>query len=487
MIIWVILLIALILRLVNINQSYWLDEAIQVLESTTPFIKVWQIPVDFHPPLFHYLAYFWLKVLTIEWWTRLLPVFLGVFSVYFLYREIKQIGNEKIASIASLLLATSGFHVYYSQEFRPYMLSCFLATASYWFFIRFIRSNESPRPKGSGIFFPRKDLLGNKADKTYKWLGIMVNLLGLYSLYYFPFVLVSQFVVLMIFYRSKIIAWLKNIALSLLFFLPWLPMLLRQLEIGRGWASQFSVWKESVSTPLFKVLPLIFVKFWLGNISFENKIVYVSLVLTLLGFFSLLIYKAWQRERKITQTILIFLFVPIFLAFLSSFFVPTIAPKRLLLILPQFFFLISLGLNSLSKKWQLPAVALFLVINLISLSAYFLIPRFQREQWRQAIAWVEENALEKSLVLFEFTEPFGPWAFYQKGKIEAMGVFNKSNDIDLNMPELVKGKNQVFLFQYLVEMIDPDRKAGKWLEQDNYVLRQIVDFPGVGLVYEYIK
>ena len=455
------------LRLITINQSYWLDETIQVLESTVPFSKVWQIPADFHPPLFHYLAYFWLKVSTREWWARLLPVSLGVLSIYLFYREIKEIRDKKIALLGSLLLATSGFHVYYAQEFRPYMLSCFLATASYWLFLRLIRND--------------------KTDKTYKSWWVGVNLLGLYSLYYFPFVLISQFLVLVIFYRAKIITWLKNTAPSVVFFLPWLPMFFQQLQIGRGWAEQFRVWKEVVSVPLLKVFPLIFLKFWLGNISLDNSIIYGLIVLGSLGIFGFLVYRSWQKERKITQIILIFLLVPIFLAFVSSVFIPTIAPKRLLLVLPQFFLLVSLGINSLTKTGQKAMIVLVLIINLGSLSAYYFNPRFQREQWRQAVSWVENKAQNNSLVLFEFGEPFGSWEYYQTNKVEAKAGFKEGSNVWLNLSKLTANKNQIFLFQYLVEMSDPQRKVESWLVNHGYRLKQTRDFSGVGFVYEYVK
>jgi len=43
-----------------------------------------------------------------------------------------------------------------------------------------------------------------------------------------------------------------------------------------------------------------------------------------------------------------------------------------------------------------------------------LNPSFQREQWRQAIGWVENKANTNSLALFEFSSPFGPWGLLSK-------------------------------------------------------------------------
>ena len=464
MFIFVILIIGLILRLVAINQSFWLDEAIQILESTVPFGKVWQIPADFHPPLFHYLGWFWLKISTIEWWARLLPVSLGLGCIYFLYRQAKEIANKKVAAIAGLFLASSGFHVYYSQEFRPYILSCFLATASFYLFFKLLKSS-----------------------KLFNVPFILINTLGFYSLYYFSLILAGQGIVMLLFYRKRLLRWLANIGISFLFFLPWLPMFMKQLAIGSGWAQSFTVWKTSVSTPLSKVLPLIFIKFWLGNISINNNFLYFLTALILFILTMFLAWRAFTKKKKQTAIILIFLLVPIMIAFLSSFFVPTIAPKRLLLILPQFYLLLALGITSLPKKLQKIILAIILIINISSLSAYYLNPNFQRERWRQAINWVENNANKNSLALFEFSSPFGPWAYYQTGKTEGRAVFENGMTVSQSMPQLSKDKENVFLFNYLFEMTDPDQQAADWLVKNGFELKQTVDFPGVGFVYEYIR
>ena len=44
---------ALLLRLILINSSFWLDEAAQALESIRPLSQQLQIQNDFQPPLYH--------------------------------------------------------------------------------------------------------------------------------------------------------------------------------------------------------------------------------------------------------------------------------------------------------------------------------------------------------------------------------------------------------------------------------------------------
>ena len=66
-----ILLLALILRLPHLNDSFWLDEAAQVLESLRPLNQQLQIKDDFQPPLLHLITFLSLKVAQSEWWLHL--------------------------------------------------------------------------------------------------------------------------------------------------------------------------------------------------------------------------------------------------------------------------------------------------------------------------------------------------------------------------------------------------------------------------------
>src|SRR3989344_8831102 len=85
-IIILILLLGLGLRLINLNQSFWLDEASQAQLSSLSLSQIWfSRPADFHPPLFYFLAHFWLQIGRSETWLRLLPVLFGVLTIYVIY------------------------------------------------------------------------------------------------------------------------------------------------------------------------------------------------------------------------------------------------------------------------------------------------------------------------------------------------------------------------------------------------------------------
>ena len=97
--IWLILIIGFILRSIGLNQSLWLDEAAQALESIRPLNQQFDIVGDFQPPLFHLLLHFWLYLGKNEIFLRLLPVLIGVLTIFVIYKLAYILGNKNIALI----------------------------------------------------------------------------------------------------------------------------------------------------------------------------------------------------------------------------------------------------------------------------------------------------------------------------------------------------------------------------------------------------
>jgi len=128
--IFFILLLGLILRLVAINQSLWLDEAIGAIAARdftfsgilTDFIKA-----DNHSPLYYLTLKAWTNIFGYsEVSIRFPSVIFGILTIYFAYRIAKLIipsGKASFPIITSLLLSMSSFHIYYGSFFCN---NCFL-------------------------------------------------------------------------------------------------------------------------------------------------------------------------------------------------------------------------------------------------------------------------------------------------------------------------------------------------------------------------
>ncbi|MCH7641625.1 glycosyltransferase family 39 protein, partial [Patescibacteria group bacterium] len=149
-VIFLILLLGLILRLVAINQSLWLDEAIGAIAVRdfsysgliTDFLKF-----DNHPPLYYLDLKTWTSVFGYsELALRFHSVLYGVLTVLVTYLIAKKLvgGKNKLFPIlSSLLLATSQIHIYYSHEARMYSMVAFLASLAFYSFLFLIEKKNN--------------------------------------------------------------------------------------------------------------------------------------------------------------------------------------------------------------------------------------------------------------------------------------------------------------------------------------------------------
>lgn len=454
-----------VLRFIGLNQSLWLDEAAQAIESARPISEQFDIPADFHPPLFHLLLHFWMQVSTSEIWLRLLPTLLGIISIILMYRIgtlfVKKVITHKTVVFATLFVATSAFHVYYSNEIRPYMLSVVLALMSTYFLLqkRFIFYTVSA-------------------------------ILFVYSLYLAPFLLFAHGVYIWFFERSWFRRWIVGLMLTILSFMPWVPLFLKQLKIGTGLTGTLPGWSEAVSSVWYKSLPLTFSKFVIGRITFDNKVFYGILVT---GLFLLLIwpiYNLWKQQKVLFLKLATLSFLPVLLAFLVSLFIHILAPQRVIFVLPFFYLLLAAGLEVVGKRTRLMIIAIVIILNGYSLFQYSTNPRFQREQWREAVQYVENSGDSQSVAIFVFPQPFAPWLWYQHGivqSISAAPAFTvKDEELSTFMPQLLI-YDKIFYFHYLTDLTDPYGKSQQFISNLGFVQREVKDLPGVGFITIYEK
>ena len=83
-----ILITTLALRLIGINQSLWLDEAISANVAKMPMLEIvknFSIN-DFHPPLYYLFLNFWTKIFGSKVvLLRLSSVLFSLITIYFVY------------------------------------------------------------------------------------------------------------------------------------------------------------------------------------------------------------------------------------------------------------------------------------------------------------------------------------------------------------------------------------------------------------------
>ena len=136
-----ILVLGILLRLVVLNQSLWLDEAIGALvardQTYTQIIT--EFPKsDNHPPLYYLVLKGWTDIFgNSETSLRFPSIIFGLGSIWLVYLIALKIDSDKrkFAYLAAIFLATSPFHIYYSQEARMYMMAAFFAASAIYSFL----------------------------------------------------------------------------------------------------------------------------------------------------------------------------------------------------------------------------------------------------------------------------------------------------------------------------------------------------------------
>lgn len=455
-----IILLAVGLRLIAINQSLWLDEAINVLaaRNKTPIELVTKYSLgDFHPPLYHLVLYTWIKLVgSSEVAVRLPSVLLGIGSVIFTFgigqfvfdnKKLK-FGKHKLPLMVlpALLLATSGLQIYYSQEARMYALAAFgIAGAVYFWF----RQQQKPKRRNLILF------------AICLWIALMSD--------YVPWLLLPVFIV----YQPVFSV------LALLATCMWWPYFLEQLQIGLHTASDYPLWGKVVGGLSLKNIALIPIKFIWGRITVANKAIYAAIagtsVLVNLGLLVAAVRPLKKTYHNKAHLLLwLWLLVPIGLGIVMSVKISLLSYFRFIFVLPALYLLLILGVEKIKKlRWQQAAVIFLIAVNLVSAAAYLFLPQFHRENWREGVEWMESAAAgDEALALIPNLAQGAPYLYYQD-----------HIQIADSMPS-GQLPNTIYLIRYVQEIFDPEDSLRHELEQSGYKKVDERNFNGV-LIWQY--
>ena len=136
------LLMGLALRFYSFDQkSLWIDE-IHTLNDSKPnlmgqiaFYK--ENPTYLHPPLFFILTHLFHPFTKPERDLRIIPLIFGILSIPMIYFLAKQF-SPNIAIPCTISLAFMTYHIFFSQDGRPYSLLMFLGMAAIYLFMKYL-------------------------------------------------------------------------------------------------------------------------------------------------------------------------------------------------------------------------------------------------------------------------------------------------------------------------------------------------------------
>jgi 4-amino-4-deoxy-L-arabinose transferase-like glycosyltransferase len=360
----IILAVATLLRIAALSQMLWADEAYTAMLARMPLGQMAAATAcDVHPPTWYLIEIAFVRLFGMSEATLRLPsAVLGVLAVWLTYRLARALFDERVALVATGLMAINPFAVYYSQEARMYAL---LMTAVLLACL--------------GAAERRAWLLA---------LGVALTLMSHnLGVIYIPFIALA----------TRKSDWRKNSVAMIAGVIPWLawlPQLFRQATSGQFsgsyWISYFT--GNSVARLLAEWVQLWFPHFrpeWMARIG-------------ALITFSLLVFPLIEvvRRRAGAAAVLAMLVVgPGLLELaISAAWQPIILVRTLAGCVPAWCALVAWWVT-LPRRWNVPRVALIgtaasaIIITTLSLYSFERSPNM-----KTLIAWLNLNSQPSDLI-----------------------------------------------------------------------------------------
>ena len=401
--IWILLLLAFLIRLVNLDQSLWLDEATTAV--TVQKYSFWQIvtqfsPADFHPPLYYLFMDIWTSFTGYsEIALRLPSVLFSVAAGYFVYKAARRLFPATEHGLGAAILSTAFFLfnpliVYYSQEARMYALVTFLIAANFYY-LQTLMSRKVPN---SSLYF-------------HLTLGAMF-------LTFYASIFYIAAVIMYLLYHKKYPLLVSAVTTVLASITVVFPLLYTQYTGSKTALEAVKNWSLVLGTVSLKNIILIPIKFTSGRISFEPKVVYYMLsgIWAVLSFYiaSLVVTpdlirnlgkKRTGSQVKPGMTLIYFFLTPLILGTIFSFISPLLQYFRFQFLIVFLSILLGISASKLkSDIYKYAIVAGFIAWSLL----YLLVPRFHREDWK----YLAESLVKEQLPIYMVESSSDPITYY---------------------------------------------------------------------------
>lgn len=425
-----IFLVAFALRLYRLGyQSLWYDEAVSIHLATKDLRGLTQHTArDIHPPLYYYLLHFWMQAAgTSEFSAAFLSLVFGILLIAACYRLGTELYDTRVGLLTAFLVAVSPFNLWYSQEIRMYTLGAFLGLVSLYCLMKMVgltsRDGQGP-PVSAGA---PSDGRGG-AWKFF--VGYVLSAVaGLYTLYYFAFLLVFENLFVfgwwLVARRARrhppvfLRRWVLAQVLVMLLYLPWLPVALRQaldppVPPWRGFTGLGSVILESWTA------------LSLGQSVDPESLLVWPLLSFMFAIYLLGVRGAASGHRGSLKSVLLcgYTVAPLFIIYLLSLRTPLYHVRYAFTYSPPFYLLLAVGLAGLRRSWRL---ALPIGLTVIALACgystyrYHFDRQYAADDHRGAVSYMEKRIAPGDAVLIDAGYSYPAFLYYYEGAIAWRG------------------------------------------------------------------
>ncbi len=364
LLIFILTSIGALLRLSALGrEGLWLDEYFSIVFSRPPIIEIPQLleQKSVHPPLYFVLLHIWSSYLGwSEAGIRLLSSIFGIAAIPAIAALGKQLLNRTLGALSALILCLSPFHLFHSQNARPYSLLALLVILS---------------------FYGYNSLVSSKGTRG-KTMYVVSTVFLLYTHVFAACAVITQSIdFLLLKFRkvepSTIRSFIGSLLVIGIAFAPWLTAFLTQAQHTNLWA-----W---IPPPSIQEVFRIIEVFTASSVPL--------LLIMLVGIYCSSILFFRKRDAiniRHFGSILLAIVVPIAWSILVSLlYVPTLDPRYFTQSFLFFVLLSAFGASFYVRNFRSIAMLsiLFILISILPLFRFFTEP--QRQYWREAIHYIE--------------------------------------------------------------------------------------------------
>lgn len=373
--IWLILAITLGLRVIGLDQSLWLDEAISANVAKLPITQIiGSFSVgDFHPPVYYWFLDGWVKIFggTVVA-MRLSSVLFSLVTVFGVYKIGEKLKNKRLGLWVAWFTAINPLMIYYGQELRMYAMMTMWSVWAIYFWMKLIRGNK---------------------NSTIDWVLFNIFIFLAFVTFYGS-VFLTGAMILYFLVRKNWKSFGKSMIGIMAAIVVISPLLVGQLKMSHEALGQVINWSLVLGKVNLKNLLLIPFKFSIGRISWYPKNFYYLIG----GLWSMLVWwVAWKNGRKEKGWIWLMI-MPLVLGIIFSLKSPMIQYFRFLYLVP----IMALGMAGEKKKW----LKIVLSIGFLGFSGWYLFnPAMYREDWKSLVNQLESWSVNRIYMVESFSDP----------------------------------------------------------------------------------
>jgi 4-amino-4-deoxy-L-arabinose transferase-like glycosyltransferase len=450
------------------DQNVWWDEGHAIWTARQSLAEATDITAhDVHPPLYLWMLHCWLHLVgESEFAVRYLSLIGGMLSVSLTYVVARRLIGRRAAMLATLLIATARFHIWWSQEARMYIWATFFALLSIHFFTRLRR------------------------DQAVAWWAyVLSSIAAMYTLYLSVLILVLQNLFALITVWRKpgsrrfLYHWgIGQLSLVVLY-TPWLYMALRytRTDVAKTafpfqqvWQLYGTVLVTGISTDLSQYTWLL-----------------LAFGLLAVAGIGLLFFDRQQPQRygfagwEIGLLLLLPLVIPPLVVYALSiprgiFYSPKPEARYLLLFAPVFYILLA---GTMAGFWQkgwrgrlVSAIAVALVLGtFVSVLPEYYVGRYLRDEYQTAMATLQAYARPDDGVLVVSGDRYPIFLYYYDRRfpegdgptvylLPRHSTQFTADNVETELGSLSEQHERLWLASVERALQDPDNVVAQWLD-----------------------